>query len=93
MGKRSRNREEIVDASVEEQVEKAEKEYRQLKRTMNLGGFAVALLIIGLILQQPGGWLIAVIVLGAIEGISFVFLRKSLDRRRDERVARIRSGE
>ena len=94
MGKRSRNRsEEPVDASIEEQVATAEKEYRSLKKTMTLGLVVVALLIIGLLLQQPGGWLFAVIVLALIEGVSYFFLRKSLERRRVERIARIRSGE
>lgn len=94
MGKRSRNREEApVDASVEEQIATAEKEYRGLKKLFNLGAFAVALLILGLIIQQPGGWLFAVIVLGLLEGVSYFFLRKSLERRREERIARIQSGE
>lgn len=94
MGKRSRNRpEEPVDATVEEQVATAEKEYRGLKRTMNVGAFAVALLVLGLIIQQPGGWLFAAVVLGLLEGVSYFFLRRSLERRLVERVARIRSGE
>lgn len=94
MGKRSRNRsEEPLDATVEEQVATAEKEYRGLKRTMTVGAFAVAMLIVGLIIQRPGGWLPAVVLLGAIEGVSYFFLRKSLERRLEERIARIRSGE
>lgn len=94
MGKRSRNRsEEPIDASVAEQIATAEKEYRGLKRLFNLGAFVVGLLILGLILQQPGGWVFAVVVLGLIEGVSYFFLRKSLDRRLAERVARIQSGE
>lgn len=91
MGKRSRNQ--PVDITVEEEIEKAEKEYRGLKRLFNLGAFAVALLILGLILQQPGGWLIAVVILGLIEGVSYFFLRRSLEQRREERIARIRHGE
>lgn len=94
MGKRSRNRsEEPVDASVAEQTEQAEKEYRQLKRTMNVGAFAVSLLILGLIIQHPGGWLFAAGVLAVIEGVSYWFLRTSLERRREDRLARIRSGQ
>ncbi len=94
MGKRSRQRDsEPVDPTVEERIATAEKEYRSLKRTMTVGAVAVALLIVGLILQQPGGWLAAVVVLGSLEGVSYFFLRKSLERRRAERLARIRSGE
>lgn len=94
MGKRSRNRDaEPVDASVEERIATAEKEYRGLKKTMTLGAVAVSLLIVGLIIQQPGGWLFAVVVLALIEGISYFFLRRSLERRREDRLARIRSGD
>ncbi|MFT4049781.1 MAG: hypothetical protein QM648_08085 [Solirubrobacterales bacterium] len=94
MGKRSRNRQdEQLDASTEEQLATAEKEYRSLKRTMGLGLFVVGLLIIGLIIQQPGGWLPAVVILALIEGVSYFFLRRSLERRRVERLDRIRSGE
>jgi hypothetical protein len=94
MGKRSRNKSVTeADRTIEEQIAVAEKEYAGLKRTMTVGAVAIALLIVGLIIRQPGGWVIAVVVLGLIEGISYVFLRISLERRRDERIARIKSGE
>lgn len=93
MGKRSRNKVEPADQTVEERLQTAESEYRSLKRTMTVGAVAVALLIVGLTIQQPGGWETAVVVLGLLEGVSYFFLRRSLERRREERIARIKAGE
>lgn len=93
MGKRSRNKTEEPEATREEQLEAAEKEYRQIKRMMFIGLMAVVLLVVGLLLTRPGGYLVLVIVLVAIEGVSYPLLRKSLDRRREERIAAINSGE
>ena len=95
MGKRSRNREPEIapEESVEEQIARAEREYRGLKRMMTIGAVGVAILILGLILRQPGGWVGAVVVLAVIEGVSYPLLLRSLGRRRAERIARIQSGE
>lgn len=92
MGKRSRNKPEEVK-SREEQLEAAEKEYRQIKRMMFVALIAIVLLVVGLLLSRPDGYIVLVILLVVIEGVSYPLLRKSLDRRRAERIAAINSGE
>jgi hypothetical protein len=96
MGKRSRNKPDdvaVVEKTREEQLAEIDRDYRGIKRMMTIGLIGVVVLIILLALRQPGGWLVAVIVLGAIEGISYPILLKSLDRRREERIASLDSGE
>lgn len=96
MGKRSRNKPDevvVVEKTREEQLAEIDRDYRGIKRMMTIGLIGVVVLIILLALRQPGGWLVAVIVLGAIEGISYPILLKSLDRRRADRIASLDSGE
>jgi hypothetical protein len=96
MGKRSRNQPAAkvdVPKTREEQLAEIDRDYKGIKRMMTIGAAGVVVLIIGLAIRQPGGWVVAAIVLGAIEGISYPLLRRSLDRRRDERVASLDSGE
>lgn len=95
MGKRSRNKpaEAEVPKTREEQIAEINRDYNGIKRMMTTGLIGVVILIIGLALRQPGGWVIAALILGAIEGISYPILMKSLKRRRDDRVASLDSGE
>lgn len=96
MGKRSRNKPDAeveVPKTREEQLADIDRDYNGIKRMMTIGAVGVVILIIGLALRQPGGWVVAAIILGAIEGISYPLLRRSLDRRRDERIASLDSGE
>jgi hypothetical protein len=96
MGKRSRNRTDevaVVEKTREEELAEIERDYRGIKRMMTIGLVGIVVLIILLALRQPGGWVVAVIVLGAIEGISYPILLKSLNRRRADRIASLDSGE
>ena len=95
MGKRSRKKadEPEVPKTREEQLAEIERDYGGIKRMMTVGAIAVGLLILGLVLRQPDGWVVGVVVLGLIEGISYPLLRRSLDRRRDERIASLDSAE
>lgn len=77
----------------EEQLKKLEADYNGLRRMMTIGAVGVGILILGLILRQPGNWLVAVVILGLIEGISYPLLMRSLARRRDERVADLNSQQ
>lgn len=95
MGKRSRNKTEEpeIPKTREEELAEIDRDYRGIKRMMTVGALAVGLLILGLVLRQPDGWVVGVVVLALIEGISYPLLRKSLDRRRDERIASLDSAE
>lgn len=96
MGKRSRNKTDevaVVEKTREEELAEIERDYRGIKRMMTIGLIGIVVLIILLALRQPGGWVVAVIVLGAIEGISYPILLKSLNRRRADRIASLDSGE
>lgn len=96
MGKRSRNKPDevvVVEKTREEQLAEIERDYKGIKRMMTIGLAGVVILILGLAWRQPGGWVLAALILGAIEGVSYPILRKSLDRRREERIASLDSGE
>jgi hypothetical protein len=96
MGKRTRNKPDevaVVEKTREEQLAEIDRDYRGIKRMMTIGLVGVVLLIILLALRQPGGWVVAALILGAIEGISYPILLKSLNRRRADRIASLDSGE
>lgn len=77
----------------EEQLKKIDSEYRGIRRMMLTGAIGVGILILGLVLRQPGGWVVAVVVLGLIEGISYPLLARSLDRRHAQRIAELDSQQ
>jgi hypothetical protein len=89
----AKNNESSDQLSHEEQLKKIDAEYRGLKRMMTTGAIGVAILILGLVLRQPGGWVVAVVVLALIEGISYPLLIRSLDRRHAQRVADLNSQQ
>lgn len=74
------------------QLAQVEKDYRQIKRMLNIGLVVVLGIAALLLITRPGGYLPLVIFLVVIEAASYPFFSKSLDKRRAERIAEIESN-
>ncbi len=76
-----------------EQLERVDRDYLQIKRMLVVGLVAVLGLAAALIFTRPGGYIPLVAFLVIVEAISFPLFMRSLDKRRDERIAEIESDE
>lgn len=84
MGKRNR-----TAAERQAELDQIEKDYAGIKR-MLLGGLIAVLILCGvLVFTRPGGYMVLVVVLLLIEGVGYQFLSRSLEKRRDERIAQL----
>lgn len=69
-----------------------DREYLGIKRMLLIGLVAVMGLCAALIFTRPGGYMVMVTLLLVIEGVGYVMLTRSLDKRREERIAELDSG-
>ena len=84
---------ENLNAEVREaEIEKIDREYLGIKRMLLIGLVAVLGLCAALVFTRPGGYMAMVILLLVIEGVGYVLLTRSLDKRREERIAELDSS-
>lgn len=76
-----------------EQLERVDRDYLQIKRMLVVGLVAVLGLAATLLFTRPGGYVPLVVFLITVEAISFPLFMRSLDKRREQRIAEIESDE
>lgn len=75
------------------ELDQIEKDYAGIKRMLLAGLIAVLALCGVLVFTRPGGYLPLVVVLLVVEGVGYRFLSRSLDQRREQRIAELDSED
>ena len=86
----ARNRDNKTKA---EELERVDRDYLQIKRMLVIGLVAVLGLAAALLFTRPSGYMPLVLFLVVVEAISFPLFMRSLDKRREQRIAEIEADE